>query len=167
MCAYGSTLAIYLCMCTMLYIGDANQQPLMDSDSVTVTPNPPPNVTVNTVGLDSTPAGCPTKAYRSVNSSQVHTALDMTSWPRLSSVSPNSSTPGSSPLSEFLVLPTAVKKSKPKPASKCARVLTSVELLAILEEKKRKKEEEEEEKLRKKKEREEKKLAKEEEKKFC
>ena len=44
----------------------------MDSDSVTVTPSPPPNVTVNTVGLDSTPAGRPTKAYHS--SSFVSTA---------------------------------------------------------------------------------------------
>ena len=78
----------------------------------------------------------------------------------------NLSTPGpQSPLAEFLVYPTRVKKSTPKPANKSARILTSVESRTILEEKLQKKKEEEEAKAKKKIEREEKRLAKAEEKK--
>ena len=69
-----------------------------------------------------------------------------------------------SPLSELLVYPQPAKK-KSEGKKYAARVLTSVESIALLEEKKRKKIEEIEEKQRKKKEREMKKIAKEEEKK--
>ncbi len=65
-----------------------------------------------------------------------------------------------SPLSEFLVYPTVVNKSKPKEGSKSAQILTSGESLALLEAKKQQKEEDEKEKERKKKEREEKCIAK-------
>ena len=69
-----------------------------------------------------------------------------------------------SPLSELLVYPQPAKK-KSEGKKYAARVLTSVESIAMLEGKKRKKMEEIEEKQRKKKEREMKKIAKEEEKK--
>ena len=76
----------------------------------------------------------------------------------------NSNTPSVSPLAEFLVYPTPVRKTKAKAATctKSARVLTSAESRAFLEEKDRKKKEQEEEKARRKREREERQLAKEE-----
>ena len=69
-----------------------------------------------------------------------------------------------SPISEFLVYPTPVRKTT-SATNQCARILTSTESLKFLMDKEQKKKMEAEEKARKKLEREEKRKAKEEEKK--
>ena len=110
------------------------------------------------VFVPSTPTDCPTNSSSltpvtpssnsgtpaSISSSS---QVSLSTSPIESSCTPQSgSTSGtsivnsrSSPISEFLVLPTPVKKTKPRPASKCARVLTSVELRALLENKEKQK----------------------------
>ena len=84
------------------------------------------------------------------------------STPNSNASTPKSATP-KSPVSEFLVYPAAVKKTRTLSGS--ARILTSIESRALLEEKERKKREEEEAKAQRKVDREEKKRAREEEKK--
>ncbi len=71
-----------------------------------------------------------------------------------------SNTPQTSPVTEFLVYPTPIRKTRLKASNKCARVLTSTESRRLLREK-----DEEEEKARRKREREEKRVTREEEKK--
>ena len=73
--------------------------------------------------------------------------------------------PPNTPIAEFLVYPTPIRKTKLEATSRSARVLTSAESRLLLKEKERKKKEEEEEKDRRKSKREEKRVAREEEKK--
>ena len=73
--------------------------------------------------------------------------------------------PPNTPIAEFLVYPTPIRKTKLEATSRSARVLTSAESRLLLKEKERKKKEEEEEKARRKSKREEKRVAREEEKK--
>ncbi len=76
-----------------------------------------------------------------------------------------SNTPQTSPVTEFLVYPTPIRKTRLKSSNKCARVLTSAESRRLLREKEQKKKDEEEEKARREREREEKRVTREEEKK--
>ena len=58
--------------------------------------------------------------------------------------------PPNTPIAEFLVYPTPIRKTKLEATSRSARVLTSAESRLLLKEKERKKKEEEEEKARRK-----------------
>ena len=73
--------------------------------------------------------------------------------------------PPNTPIAEFLVYPTPIRKTKLEATSRSACVLTSAESRLLLKEKERNKKEEEEEKARRKSKREEKRVAREEEKK--
>ncbi len=73
-----------------------------------------------------------------------------------------SNTPQTSPVTEFLVYPTPIRKTRLKASNKCARVLTSAESCRLLREKEQKEKDEEEEKARRKREREEKRVTREE-----